>query len=92
MAGNQSPHSAFLFYAAGRPTMSYSKARLLFETYLQRAGLGDKGYTLHALRHTFATELLNAGMRIECLPNPCWGTVRWMSPGAMPAFRQDPGV
>ena len=61
------PRSAFLFYAAGHPTMSYSKARLLFETYLQRAGLHDKGYTLHALRHTFATELLNAGMRIECL-------------------------
>ena len=61
------PRPAFLFYAAGHPTMSYSKARLLFATYLQRAGLPDKGYTLHALRHTFATELLNAGMRIECL-------------------------
>jgi hypothetical protein len=32
-----------------------------------KAGLADKGYTLHALRHTFATELLNAGMRLECL-------------------------
>jgi integrase/recombinase XerD len=61
------PRKAFLFYAAGRPTMSYSKARTLMATYLQRAGLGDRGYTLHSLRHTFATELLNAGMRIECL-------------------------
>ena len=25
------------------------------------------GYTLHCLRHTFATELLNAGMPLECL-------------------------
>jgi integrase/recombinase XerD len=61
------PGNAFLFYAAGRSTMSYSKARALFAAYLQRAGLGDRGYTLHSLRHTFATELLNAGMRIECL-------------------------
>ena len=30
-------------------------------------GLSQKGYTLHCLRHTFASELLNAGMRLECL-------------------------
>ena len=47
--------------------MSYSKARSLFEQILQKAGLSHKGYTLHALRHTFASELLNAGMRLECL-------------------------
>ena len=29
--------------------------------------LSFKGYTVHCLRHTFATELLNAGMRLECL-------------------------
>jgi site-specific recombinase XerD len=29
--------------------------------------LGEKGYTVHCLRHTFASELLNAGMRLECL-------------------------
>jgi site-specific recombinase XerD len=47
--------------------MAYSTARLMFETYLTRAGLTHKGYSLHSLRHTFASELLNAGMRIECL-------------------------
>jgi site-specific recombinase XerD len=26
-----------------------------------------KGYMIHSLRHTFASELLNAGMRLECL-------------------------
>ena len=38
-----------------------------FEKCVERAGLKGKGYTLHCLRHTFATELLNAGMRLECL-------------------------
>ena len=35
--------------------------------YLQEAGLAHKGYTVHCLRHTFASELLNAGMRLEVL-------------------------
>jgi site-specific recombinase XerD len=57
----------FLFYAQGRKSMSYSTAYLIFERCLTKAGLTHKGYSLHALRHTFASELLNAGMRIECL-------------------------
>jgi len=47
--------------------MCYSTARTLFFKYLKKAGLGHKGYTVHYLRHTFASELLNAGMRLECL-------------------------
>jgi len=35
--------------------------------YLRKAGLQNSGYTVHSLRHTFASELLNAGMRLECL-------------------------
>ena len=34
---------------------------------LQDAGLEHKGYSLHSLRHTFATNMLNAGMRLEVL-------------------------
>jgi site-specific recombinase XerD len=60
-------HPEFLFYAQGRRSMAYSTARLIFERYIEKAGLKHKGYSLHALRHTFASELLNAGMRIECL-------------------------
>jgi site-specific recombinase XerD len=60
-------HKEFLFYANGRKTMSYSTAHLFFERCLTKAGIAHKGYSLHALRHTFASELLNAGMRIECL-------------------------
>ena len=61
------PTKEFLFYARGSTTMCYTTARTMFHRYLIKAGLDHKGYTLHALRHTFATELLNAGMRIECL-------------------------
>ena len=56
-----------LFYAQGRCSMSYNNARLRFKKYLAQAALAHKGYTLHCLRHTCASELLNAGMRLECL-------------------------
>lgn len=58
---------AFLFYAQGRDTLSYTTARSMFFRYLLKARLAHKGYSLHGLRHSFATELLNAGMRLECL-------------------------
>jgi hypothetical protein len=34
---------------------------------LERAGLVHKKYSLHSLRHTFGTDMINAGMRIEVL-------------------------
>lgn len=61
------PNTQVVFYGhKGRP-LSYPAARMVFVKYLKKAGLSDKGYTLHCLRHTYATELLNAGMRLECL-------------------------
>ncbi len=58
----------YIFYGrGGAESMSYSAARSRFAGYLSKAGLENKGYSLHTLRHTFATELLNAGMRLECL-------------------------
>jgi len=60
-------HTAFLFYGQGRHRLTYPAARAMFNKYLDRAGLSHRGYSLHCLRHTFATELLNAGMRLECL-------------------------
>jgi integrase/recombinase XerD len=59
----------FLFYAQGKRKhkMTYGAARMLFVKYLEKAGLAHKDYTLHCLRHTFASEMLNAGMRLECL-------------------------
>jgi integrase/recombinase XerD len=56
-----------LFHARGRDSLSYTAARVMFLNYLTKAGLSQKGYSLHCLRHTFASELLNAGLRLEYL-------------------------
>ena len=61
------PNKQLVFYAEGRHSMTYANARLVFAKYLAKAGLTQRGYTLHCLRHTCASELLNAGMRLECL-------------------------
>lgn len=61
------PEKPVLFYAQGRRSMCYSTAREIFFAGLKKAGLERKGYHLHCLRHTFASELLNAGMRLEVL-------------------------
>jgi integrase/recombinase XerD len=61
------PQKALVFYACSRESMSYAAARLRFLKYLQKAGLSHKNYTLHCLRHTNASSLLNAGMPLECL-------------------------
>jgi hypothetical protein len=39
----------------------------MMKKVLQRAQLEGMRYSLHSLRHTFATDMLNAGMRIEVL-------------------------
>ena len=57
----------FVFYGRSHGHLCYSTGRGLFVNYLKKAGLDQKGYTVHCLRHTFASELLNAGMRLECL-------------------------
>jgi integrase/recombinase XerD len=57
----------FVFYGQSNGHLCYSTGRGLFVKYLRKAGLDQKGYTVHCLRHTFASELLNAGMRLECL-------------------------
>lgn len=61
------PEKSLLFYGQGRPSLSYTAVRVMFAKNLQMAGLRSRGYSLHCLRHTCASELLNAGMRLECL-------------------------
>jgi site-specific recombinase XerD len=61
------PEKEYLFYGLGTKQLCYTSARNIFTRYLRETGLQHKGYTMHSLRHTFASELLNAGMRLECL-------------------------
>jgi integrase/recombinase XerD len=61
------PLKRHLFYGRGTSPLCYEAARSMFIKYLQKAGLQHNGYTLHCLRHTFATDLLNARMPLECL-------------------------
>lgn len=51
----------------GRIVYMSDDACTALKAWLQQRKLSDKGYTLHCLRHTYASELLNAGMRLECL-------------------------
>jgi site-specific recombinase XerD len=59
--------SEYLFHGyAGKP-LCYVAAWAIMKDALQKAGLEGKGYSLHSLRHTFATNMLNAGLRLEVL-------------------------
>jgi integrase/recombinase XerD len=61
------PKGPYVFCGQRGGPLAYETARTVFNKYVEKAGLSHKGYTLHCLRHTFASELLNAGMRLECL-------------------------
>jgi len=56
-----------LFYGPRGKVLSYAAARMMYVKYAERAGVNHKGYTLHSLRHTYATDLLNARMPLEVL-------------------------
>lgn len=57
----------YLFYSPTRENLSYVAAWMMMKKILERAGLFGKEYSLHSLRHTFATDMLNAGLRVEVL-------------------------
>ncbi len=57
----------YLFYGRSDKPLCYVAAWSVMRKTLERAGLGGKDYSLHNLRHTFATDMLNAGMRVEVL-------------------------
>ncbi len=57
----------YLFYSPARENISYVSAWMIMRNLLTKADLRSKGYSLHSLRHTFATTMLNAGLRLEVL-------------------------
>ena len=63
----RAPNSDYLFYGYRGRELSYVVAWEIMKKAIQQAGLEQKGYTLHSLRHTFATNMLNAGLRLEVL-------------------------
>jgi integrase/recombinase XerD len=63
----RNPEKTLVFYGKGDRPLCQSTARHSFIKYLRDAEIAHKGYTIHCLRHTFASELLNAGMRLEVL-------------------------
>ena len=65
--GKRKPQTEYLFPGLQHKHLGYTQARNIFVKYICAAGLQHKGYMIHSLRHTFASELLNAGMRLECL-------------------------
>ena len=56
-----------IFYGHKGKPLSYEASRMVFIKYLNKAGLSHKGYSLHCLRHTYATDLINARLPLECL-------------------------
>ena len=60
-------HKEYLFYSPARENISHVAAWTVMRNLLDKAGLLNKGYSLHSLRHTFATTMLNAGLRLEVL-------------------------
>lgn len=60
-------NSEYLFYGYRGQQLSYAAARKIIKKVTLQAGLEQKGYSLHSLRHTFATNMLNAGLRLEVL-------------------------
>ncbi len=65
--GVRDRNSEHLFYGNRGLDLSYVGAWMIMKKAIQQAGLEQKGYSLHSLRHTFATNMLNAGLRLEVL-------------------------
>ena len=53
----------------GSPTNAGNFYRREFQPLLKRAGLADEGFTVHSLRHTFATTLAEKGVHPSTAQN-----------------------
>src|SRR5919107_133697 len=55
-------HNLVFPNAVGKPMNAGNLYHRDFQPLLERAGLADKGFTIHSLRHTFATTLADKGV------------------------------
>ena len=58
-----------LFIGRTGQRIHHNSLKNLFDRYIKIAGLSDKGYTIHTLRHTFATRLLNKDASLVHIKN-----------------------
>jgi site-specific recombinase XerD len=63
----KNPQTDYLFYGHRGWPLCYEAARAVFKKYLDKTQLSHKPYSLHCLRHTFASEMLNGGMSLQSL-------------------------
>jgi integrase/recombinase XerC len=52
-------------FLGGKGKVSYRRMRRRFQDYLESCGLKHRGYTMHSIRHTAATHLLQHGASIR---------------------------
>jgi len=69
--GEQGYRNDGCFMAERNPgeTLTCKTAQCRMRQLLESCGLQGKGYSPHVLRHTFASQMLNAGMSLEVLKN-----------------------
>jgi len=60
--------SALIIGVQGK-RLSKNSLNLIFKKYITLSGLSSKGYTIHTLRHTFATRLLNRDVSLIKIKN-----------------------
>jgi site-specific recombinase XerD len=58
-----------LFVGRTGERINHNSLKNLFNRYIKIAGLSGKGYTIHTLRHTFATRLLNKDVSLVNIKN-----------------------
>jgi integrase len=58
-----------LFIGRTGERINHNSLNNLFGRYIKIAGLSGKGYTIHTLRHTFATRLLNKDVSLVNIMN-----------------------
>jgi integrase/recombinase XerD len=49
--------------------LSPTSVQLMFTKYIKKAGLDGKGYTIHKLRHSFATHMIQNGADLITVQN-----------------------